>query len=287
MKLTNIDGILRETTLGKNLTESELHRLAEVGKWQEVAANTILMSEGDNSDALMVLLAGETEILKSTDARQMRQVTKLNSGAVLGEMGLFLARPRQATVRTLTPCQLLVFQREALHRLVEKGDSLVSKVAINLGQVVSYKLEILNNHVIYLLKDNEALLETIENLKISQSQSDLDKIRTRLFKQAEQLRQNQANVEKQLNYLDREIQHTRLTRRVAELVIALVAGGITTLIIARLLGMGLNKISVFSNTQTPNPTAIPYVSTPEDCEKRDGSVWYEGTCWDLTHRTDW
>lgn len=29
------------------------------------------------------------------------------------------------------------------------------------------------------------------------------------------------------------------------------------------------------------------IKTKEDCNRRDGSVWKEGQCWDFTHRIDW
>ncbi|MGK7950502.1 MAG: cyclic nucleotide-binding domain-containing protein [Xenococcaceae cyanobacterium] len=287
MTVVTIYPFLRETSIAKNLTDEELHRLAQVGTLEEFPTNTTLIREGEKSDVLMVLLEGETEILKTRANQEIQPVAKLNAGSVIGEMGLFLARPRKATVKTLTPCKLLVFQQKKLHELVEKGDSLVSKVAINLGRVISYKLETLNDNVIDLWADYDELLTTIETLKNSRTNSDLEPTRQRLLQQAKQLRQSQTKVEKQLNYLNNEIQRTKLTRRVAELVIAIVAGGLTTLMILRLIGMGLAKIQVPFDNDIPSPTAVPYINTPEDCDKRSGSVWHKGTCWDLTHGADW
>ncbi len=112
-------------------------------------------------------------------------------------------------------------------------------------------------------------------------------MRTRLLTQAKHLRQNQEKVEKQLTYLNTEIQHTKLTRRAAELVIALVAGGIVTLIMGRLIGLGLSKVQLSTDSENIHPASIPYINTKEDCDRRDGSIWYEGKCWDFTHGVDW
>ena len=287
MELRKVYQILEDTAIGKDLTDTELQQLAEAGAMTRVESGTILMAEGESSDELIVLLEGETEVLKGFSQQQPRQIAKQKTGSVLGEMGIFLQRPRKATVRTLTPCQIFVFKRENLQKLREKHDSLVSKVAINLGQIVSQKLERLNEDVIQLLDGNNHLLTTIESLRNSHSKSDLETMRTRLLSQAKQLRQSQQKVEKQLNYLNTEINQTKLTRRVAELVIAIVAGGVATFAIGQLIGLGLSKVQLSAESENVQPPSIPYINSKEDCEKREGSVWYEDKCWDLTHSPDW
>ncbi len=287
MELRKVYQILQETSLGQALNNEELQRLGEIGTMKTVDTGSILMREGESSDALIVLLEGETEVLKGFSGQQPRQVAKQEAGSVLGEMGLFLQRPRKATVRTLTPCKIFMFQRETLRELREKNDSLVAKIAINLGSVVSQKLETLNENVVELLNSNEGLLTTIESLQNSHSKSDLETMRTRLLSQAKQLRQSQEKVEKQLNYLHTEINQTKLTRRVAELVIAIVAGGVATFGIGQLIGLGLTKVELPIESDKFQPAAIPYIKTKEDCEKRDGALWHEETCWDFTHDPNW
>ncbi|MDJ0508173.1 MAG: cyclic nucleotide-binding domain-containing protein [Crocosphaera sp.] len=287
MELRKVYQILENTSIGQELTDQELQQLAEAGTMKKVEAGTVLMSEGEASEELIVLLEGETEVLKGFSQQQTRQIAKQKTGAVLGEMGIFLQRPRKATVRSLTPCQIFVFKRENLEKLREKNDSLVSKVAINLGQVVSKKLEILNEDVVQLLDGNNQLLTTIESLRNSDSKSELETMRTRLLSQAKHLRQSQEKVEKQLNYLNTEINQTKLTRRAAELVIAILAGGVATFAIGQLIGLGLSKVQLSTESDDIQPASIPYINSQEDCEKREGSVWYEDKCWDFTHSPDW
>ena len=287
MELRKVYQILENTSIGKELTDQELQQLAEAGTMKRVEAGTILMSEGASSEELIVLLEGETEVLKGFFQQQPRQMAKQKMGSVLGEMGIFLQRPRKATVRSLTPCQIFVFKQENLQQLREQNDSLVSKVAINLGRIVSQKLETLNEDVIQLLDGNNKLLTTLESLRNSNSKSELETMRTRLLSQAQQLRQSQEKVEKQLNYLNTEINHTKLTRRAAELVIAIVAGGVATFAIGQLIGLGLSKVQLSAESENVQPPSIPYINSKEDCEKREGSVWYEDKCWDLTHSPDW
>lgn len=287
MVISNFSNILRETSLCKGLNEAELTRLSEAGQIQQVEAETFLMREGEDSQVLFILLQGEVEILKSDANGQQRQVATQSSGAVIGEMGLFLERSRKASVRAVTPCKLFVFKKEKLQQLINQGDSLVAKIAINLGQIVSYKLETFNDEVIKLLSQHDGLLKTIENSKNFESKDALEKTHNHLLKKAEQLRKSQQQVENQLTFLDKQVQKTKLTRRVAEVVIALVAGGIVTLITGRFIGMGLSKIPIDSEQNSPSPASIPYIQTEEECKKRTGSIWHEGKCWDFSHNKDW
>ncbi|MGK7954548.1 MAG: cyclic nucleotide-binding domain-containing protein [Crocosphaera sp.] len=287
MELTKVYHILQDTSIGQDLTPTELQRLAEIGTMKTVDTGSLLIREGESSNDLIVLLEGETEVLKGFSQQQPRQIAKQKKGSVLGEMGLFLQRPRKATVRTLTPCKIFVFQRETLRELREKNDSLVAKIAINLGAVVSQKLERLNEDVIQLLNGNEQLLTTIESLQTSQSKSDLENMKTRLLSQAKQLRQNQEKVEKQLNYLNTQINQTKLTRRAAELVIAIVVGGVATFGIGQLIGLGLTQVKLPLESDNVQPAIIPYINTQERCEQREGSVWHNEKCWDLTHDPNW
>ena len=53
-----------------------------------------------------------------------------------------------------------MFQRETLRQLREKNDSLVAKIAINLGSVVSQNLENLNENVVQLGDFRESFSHT-------------------------------------------------------------------------------------------------------------------------------
>ena len=89
MELRKVYEILQATSLRQDLNNEELQRLAEIGTMKTVDTGTILMREGENSDALIILLKGETEVLKGFSWQQPRQVAKQKKGSVLGEMGLF------------------------------------------------------------------------------------------------------------------------------------------------------------------------------------------------------
>lgn len=73
------------------------------------SAGEVLLSEGTTSGHLFVLRDGRVEVLRG----DTQVATVEEPGAVFGEMSVLLERPHTATVRTLSPCTLYVFDDAA------------------------------------------------------------------------------------------------------------------------------------------------------------------------------
>ncbi|MGK7944101.1 MAG: cyclic nucleotide-binding domain-containing protein [Microcystaceae cyanobacterium] len=280
-----IQKILQNTQFSQAFNPQELEKLASVAKLQTFASGTFLMTEGSPSDALMIVIDGEIEMETKKSNHHISQLTATSKGLVIGELGLLLDEPRAANIKAVRDCQALVFSKDSLYKFLVDGESLVTTLAIELGQSLGQKVHLLLDEVIDLFNEHDQLLTTIEKLQHSPSQEKLATLKDDLLKQAKTLRQSQQKVQKKLSYLDTEIQHTKTTRRVAEIVIALTIGSGITVI------FGLLWSQVFSRwvtlKQSPAPAAIPYVTTEAECQKRFGSRWQNGQCWDYQHSPDW
>ncbi len=79
-----------------------------------VEAGATVVERGDTSAELYVICRGEAEAVGAAGER----VGVLRSGECFGEMALLLDRPRSATVRAVTPCDLLVLDREDFRRIL-------------------------------------------------------------------------------------------------------------------------------------------------------------------------
>lgn len=79
-----------------------LERLASAATEESVAVGTTIIREGDEADALYVILEGETEV-RAGD----RHIRFMPEGSYVGEIGLIERVPRTATVVAHTPCRLL------------------------------------------------------------------------------------------------------------------------------------------------------------------------------------
>ena len=183
--------ILKQTHLAETLSANEIEQLIAVGTTKAFSQGAFLIKEGEISDSLLVLLNGQVEILKKGASQIPQQVAKRDSGSVLGEIGLLLEVPRTASVRALNNCEAYIFSKETLEKLIESGDSMASKIAIQIGKVLGNKLQNLTDDVVNLLVEHDSLLHTIETLEHSASKQNVEQIRQRLLSQASQLRKSQ------------------------------------------------------------------------------------------------
>jgi NADH dehydrogenase len=77
----------------------------------------VVFREGDRGDWLYVVLEGEVEVVRHVPARGEIVVRRLGAGECFGEIALVSDVPRSATVRTLTPVNLLAVDRDAFQAL--------------------------------------------------------------------------------------------------------------------------------------------------------------------------
>jgi CRP/FNR family cyclic AMP-dependent transcriptional regulator len=101
-----------------------------------VAAGETILSEGERSGALYVLIDGSVEVLKA----EMQVNTVSDPGAIFGEMSVLLDAPHVATVKTLVPSRFYVSDDAAGFMRSDPALSLaVSKLlARRLNAVITY-----------------------------------------------------------------------------------------------------------------------------------------------------
>jgi len=71
---------------------------------RQAAAGEVLLTEGDKTGLVFILIDGAVEIMKGT----FQVHATAEPGAVFGEISALLDIPHTATVQTLTPCRLYV-----------------------------------------------------------------------------------------------------------------------------------------------------------------------------------
>ena len=92
-----LDGV----ALFKELPEPGLQMLAERGRPKQFAKGTVIMRQGDASDALHVITRGRVRVERDQAGETPLVLAELGVGDVVGEMGLLDNSPRSATVTTL------------------------------------------------------------------------------------------------------------------------------------------------------------------------------------------
>lgn len=130
---SGIAGLLRDHAAFACLPEATLARLVAGGEIVDVAADTVLLQQGDPSDSAYLLLAGEVEVLVETSYGPV-PLAQLCCPALVGELGVFANLPRSAMVRTRTPVRALRLPRDELLLAGRQNPDLLLTVIAQLGQ---------------------------------------------------------------------------------------------------------------------------------------------------------
>jgi len=93
------------------LNEAELRALCQRAIVRTFAKNTVVVSEGDKTDSLYIIVSGRIKVYVSDDQGKEIVLNQAGAGEYFGEMMLD-AGPRSASVMTLETTRFLVVPRE-------------------------------------------------------------------------------------------------------------------------------------------------------------------------------
>jgi signal transduction histidine kinase len=111
---------LRATPLFGGLDDDQLERLAGMGAIEDLGAGDVLIREGDQADALYVVLAGELDVTKRADRSEI-PLARVGPGALQGEIAALEGGRRLATVRAATPAEVLRIPVDAVRAFLAAG----------------------------------------------------------------------------------------------------------------------------------------------------------------------
>ena len=99
--------LLSELDLLAGADRGTLERLAAAAEEVVMPAGSVVIREGDEADALWILVQGELSVSASGDGPEPRELPPVTAPGYVGELGLLHGIPRTATVRTSQECTLL------------------------------------------------------------------------------------------------------------------------------------------------------------------------------------
>lgn len=109
--------VLARSDLMPSLDAADFEVAADEVHIRHLEAGEKLVSRGDAADRLFVVAGGELEVVLDTDAGA-QQLSVMGPGTVVGEIGLLAGDTRSATVRAVTPAEVVSLSSEGLRRLV-------------------------------------------------------------------------------------------------------------------------------------------------------------------------
>jgi signal transduction histidine kinase len=111
---------LRATPLFGGLPDEQLRRLVERGEIMDLAPGDVLIREGDEADALYVVLSGELEVTKRSGMSDI-PLARVGPGALQGEIAALEGGRRLASVRAISDAEALWIPVALIRELLDAG----------------------------------------------------------------------------------------------------------------------------------------------------------------------
>ncbi len=98
--------------------------MAEVLQRQTLQAGDRIFKEGDEGNTAYVVQAGEIEIFKTVDDKEV-VLGRVGQGAIFGEMALIDSKPRMAGARASKGSTVIVITRAMFEEKLHKADPFI------------------------------------------------------------------------------------------------------------------------------------------------------------------
>ncbi len=119
---------LRRVPLFSGLTEQQLDALAAGSARRSYPKGRTIVSEGEPSQSMYILLAGRAKVQRSDSEGKEVILAVLSSGEFFGEMSLIDDAPRSASVITLEPCEFMAVSKEAFKAMLVQSPEVTMAV---------------------------------------------------------------------------------------------------------------------------------------------------------------
>jgi CRP-like cAMP-binding protein len=105
---------LKQASPFSTLEGERLRRLAARLERMDIAAGDTIIRQGEGGEECYLLRSGRVEVLVRGAQGDERTLATRGPGSLFGEVALLTDEPRNATVRAITPCELLALHRTDL-----------------------------------------------------------------------------------------------------------------------------------------------------------------------------
>ena len=133
---------LRNIGLFGALSDDVLEYLSTLLSVETPPAGATLFREGEDANAMFVVINGEVEVLKKSKRTVEARVAVLGPGDWFGEMSIVDIQPRSATVRALAPSRLLRVTSADLDALYRHDLRSYAIIILNLARELSRRLRV-------------------------------------------------------------------------------------------------------------------------------------------------
>lgn len=149
--LTSIDRLLfvRQVPIFSELRDDFLIKLVSVMDELSFPEKHTILTEGQEGRALYIVVRGDVKV----HLQDGQVLAELTAGSFFGEMSLFDAEPRSASVTALSVCDCLILTQHQLYEAIDETPG----IAINIIRELSKRVRDLNKDLTAKQQENQAL----------------------------------------------------------------------------------------------------------------------------------
>ncbi len=164
MKQEEIVRSLAQIPIFKGLTPDLLELIAEEAHHVKFSPNHPIFHEGETGESLYVILEGYVKVCHfDPDTHQETILNRLASGDFFGEMSLFDAEPRSASIITIEETEVLQLDKESFFHLVTTNAQMCITMITFLGQRLR-KANLNFRELEHIMRDIQRMLDTITKI---------------------------------------------------------------------------------------------------------------------------
>ncbi|MEM9445025.1 MAG: cyclic nucleotide-binding domain-containing protein [Verrucomicrobiota bacterium] len=120
--------------------------LQPFGSFHELAAEQILIEQGQEPNTLYIVVSGRLEVFKTLESNAVT-LGQVESGDCLGEISLFEPTSATATVKAIEDCVLWSLGLEGLHAFMEQEATSGAQLLLGITQLLSRRLKLANTAI--------------------------------------------------------------------------------------------------------------------------------------------
>ncbi|MDH3326011.1 MAG: cyclic nucleotide-binding domain-containing protein [Gammaproteobacteria bacterium] len=143
MSVTKDYRIVRNSLIGVELNEDESKALTEIMAVRSLAADEVLINEGEPEDTLFLLAVGDLAVTSEIDGKETVMYT-MNVGECAGTRSFIDGTTRKATLKAVAEATIYTLEPDAFEGLLKQHPRVVYKVMRALFRVTHSNLTRMN-----------------------------------------------------------------------------------------------------------------------------------------------
>jgi SulP family sulfate permease len=114
---------------------------------REVSSGTEILRQGERSEGLFFVERGSVSVWLELEGGRRIRLRTMQAGTVIGELGLYLGQPRNATVVADSDCVVQHLGRESLDRLLDERPEVAARFHFFMVRMLAERLVMANGAI--------------------------------------------------------------------------------------------------------------------------------------------